>query len=321
VYVAVGGPDPEACALLLNGKVQCWSSTSAPQELAGVSNVVQIAIGGQLCVVSWDGSVACGNPSTGLQTIDGLASVTSVACGQNHACALALDGSVSCWGANDDGQLGTSRPNTTPFKAISSGISRIASGAGSNHTCALTEAGGVVCWGFNGSGQLGQPGFNRTTFSPPPTAVPNLFDATAISVGGDQTCAVIAGAFVDCWGDFHYETRSGSLDLAASAGAQPMAVPGLTGVATDVSVGTNFMCALTDTGAVSCRGSGSVGQLGGGIDQNAFMTTVPVMLRGDTAVRVASGGTYSCALRSNGAVSCWGDTPSAPRPVAGWSND
>ena len=60
---------------------------------------------------------------------------TFISSGADHVCALHSDGSVACWGENDQGQA--TPPNGT-YIAISSGQS---------HTCALRSDGAVVCWG------------------------------------------------------------------------------------------------------------------------------------------------------------------------------
>jgi alpha-tubulin suppressor-like RCC1 family protein len=65
-----------------------------------------------------------------------------------HACARLTNGTVSCWGHNEHGQLGdgttTDRKAAAPAKGIEK-ATRIA--AGRDTTCALVEGGRLFCWG------------------------------------------------------------------------------------------------------------------------------------------------------------------------------
>ncbi|MBN1439629.1 MAG: hypothetical protein JW929_09490 [Anaerolineales bacterium] len=80
--VAVGGS--HTCALTKTGGVNCWGGNSS----------------GQL----GDGSTTDRNAPA---TVSGLSSgVAAIAAGGSHTCALLDNGSVKCWGLNDDGQLG-----------------------------------------------------------------------------------------------------------------------------------------------------------------------------------------------------------------------
>ena len=56
--------------------------------------------------------------------------------GTDHACALHSDGSITCWGADDEGQA--TPPATGRFIAISSS---------DKGTCAVRDNGEVLCWG------------------------------------------------------------------------------------------------------------------------------------------------------------------------------
>jgi alpha-tubulin suppressor-like RCC1 family protein len=124
-----------------------------------------------------------------------------IAAGVNHTCAVVDDGSVRCWGANDDGQLGY--PGTsevgyweTPASAgpvdLGPGHTAIAIAAGDLHTCALLDDGTVRCWGLNNFGQLGygntdNVGDDETPASAGPVELGTARTAVAITAGGDRT--------------------------------------------------------------------------------------------------------------------------------------
>jgi hypothetical protein len=69
----------------------------------------------------------------------------TLAAGGRHTCGLKKDGSVSCWGENDDGQ---STPKPGAYVQLA---------AGGAHTCGLKKDGSVSCWGTNRFGQSTPP--------------------------------------------------------------------------------------------------------------------------------------------------------------------
>src|SRR5260370_850809 len=89
--------------------------------------------------------------------------VVEIAVGVHHTCAIKLDGTVWCTGANTNGQLGQGTvgglPSTAWVQVHDTGLAPIhdatAIAAGSEHTCALRAAGAVSCWGHDDDGQLG----------------------------------------------------------------------------------------------------------------------------------------------------------------------
>jgi hypothetical protein len=71
-----------------------------------------------------------------------------------------------------------------------------------------------------------------------------------------------------------------------------------------ISTGVEHSCALLSTGAITCWGDNSFGQLGAGEIGGSI---VPVDVPGVTsAVAISAGGYHSCALLSTGAITCWG---------------
>ena len=206
----------QTCALTSTGGVECWGagSTTVPVAVSGLSSgVIAITSGGTFaCALTTAGGVECwgdnsyGQLGNGTATdssvpvaVSGLSSgVSAISAGNAQTCALQAGGGVECWGDNFAGQLGngTTTGSLVPVavSGLSSGVSAIS--AGSNYTCALTSAGGVECWGDNTYGQLGN---GTTTDSSVPVAVSGLSSAaSAISAGGNHTCALTTAEGVQC---------------------------------------------------------------------------------------------------------------------------
>jgi hypothetical protein len=112
-----------ACAQLDSGRWSCWGDgggcadtesrlppAHAP-ELDGEIDLARASGGCFWCSVASDHTLECGaGPGgTGELRLSGVARVTA---GNAHACAILLDGTVQCWGANVRGELGRSSSQT-----------------------------------------------------------------------------------------------------------------------------------------------------------------------------------------------------------------
>jgi alpha-tubulin suppressor-like RCC1 family protein len=174
----------------------------------------------------------------------------------------------------------------------------VALGTGVEHTCALRSDGTIRCWGSNGSGELGDG--SAVLHSSTPVSVSGISTATAISVGGYYSCALLAGGTVDCWGDNSLgELGDGTNDNSST----PVPVSGITG-ATAIASGRFHTCALIAGGAVRCWGDNEFGALGDGTTDGS---SIPVAVSGLTgATAISSGDQHSCALFATGSVQCWG---------------
>jgi alpha-tubulin suppressor-like RCC1 family protein len=89
-----------------------------------------------------------------------------VSADDNHTCALTVRGVVTCWGWNEDGQLGDGRNyygsdaapvgwSLAPVDVLGLGNDGITVSTGLNYSCAMTAGFDVKCWGDNTYGQLG----------------------------------------------------------------------------------------------------------------------------------------------------------------------
>ena len=209
---------------------------------AGTSleNIVQVSAGyGHTCALNTEGKVLCWGSGTygrmgdngyaynykrlypgfvkGINNSGTLGEVVQLSAGLYHTCAVASNGMLSCWGANDKGQLGRryaqynenyhprfvrSGQNAPPLE----GIIEVDSGVG--HTCALTSENKVFCWGQMSSGALGN-GVDSGDYTRDPilvldssgTAGSTFGDVIQIVAGQGKSCTLKADNTVYCWGN------------------------------------------------------------------------------------------------------------------------
>ena len=140
------------CAIPGDGSVSCWGYNG----------------NGQL----GDGTNTDRNTPTQISSLGTDRTAVSIAVGYRNTCVILDDGSVSCWGNNNYGQLGdgTTTNRNTPTQTSSLGTDRtaVAIDSGNQHTCAILDDGSVSCWGYNSNGQLGD---GTTTDRNTPTAI------------------------------------------------------------------------------------------------------------------------------------------------------
>jgi len=259
----------------------------------------------------YDPYAGLGSPKCAL--IDQLSSSSplsnlDIAVGSYFGCAVRSNGTVSCWGQNDSGQMGnsiSSNPQLTPLPVDGlTGIDSIAAGAA--HACALQSDFAVRCWGNNSNGQLG----NGTTNTPNPSAaIATLFpNAVQVTAGHAHTCVRMANSGVQCAGrNEHGQLGNGT--KTDSATPVDVVVPSTwNGWVSLVVAGGSQTCAVVgDDNHVECWGQIVPHSL---VDQ-----VTPTALRlppdghDNTLIGVGSlavGYHHNCALTNAGLVECWG---------------
>ncbi|MEH3053948.1 MAG: hypothetical protein PGN13_08070 [Patulibacter minatonensis] len=273
-----------ACAVIAGGVVRCWGD-----GLFG-------RVGARGTDHRLDGLPDGPSDEASVVPLGGAA--LSVSAGDQHACALLVDGSVRCWGAGANGRLGsgatddrldglvdatsrTDEPSTVPLGGPATAVS-----AGGGHTCALMATGDVRCWGLGTSGQLGT-GTNN---------------ASLLDAAGEQASTV-------------------PIKPIGTTAANAAKTPNLKAVA--ISAGDSHTCAIVEGGDVRCWGAGDQGQLGQGATDGRLDSSQTAVADaatrvgggpdgkgpglGSPAVAITAGSSTTCAALDSGAVRCWGN--------------
>ena len=192
-----------ACAASAD-KVLCWGDRSRVELADNVAD----AGGGPL--PPRFGFIAVGDSPY-------VENTQALVCGARHTCALvAKDSAVVCWGANDEGQLGSGSTSATTHAVRSSKLySSSTVSVGDGNTC-VVHGGALRCVGRNDRGQLGSVGASSTSLV-------TAFEGAALLGGArNHACATQAGRLM-CWG----ANDNGQLGPGSTApsSATPVAVP------------------------------------------------------------------------------------------------
>ena len=307
------------CFALADKTVKCWGKndenalgsaigamSSTPVAVPGVSDSTQIsAAGNSACVRLSTGMTSCWGGQNGGYPPSNVSNVVTVSvAGGLRACALYVNGTVGCWGANGNLQLGGVQGG--PVAGVSGASSMHASDASGY---AIVN-GKIFGWGGNQYAQLGlgdvAPAQTGTAIELPAPA-----GFTQVSGGGTYACGVSAGV-IYCWGGDNTD-RS----VLGTNEAMPVNVPhaiALTPAITDfIEVSTSHLhaCARTASGDVYCWGSNNLGRLGvnntalGGVSAPLKVTTFGVGTVAGPVMEIHTGFGNTC-VRTNTQVYCWG---------------
>ena len=185
-FTHVGTSFLHTCATRNDGSMWCWGMNANNQtgDSNGSYHINPVQLDGtdwidlttgfyHTCGLKRDNTLWCwggnqsgqlGNATIPVQDLSTSATAMQVdgtwqsaSAGQSHTCAIALDGSLWCWGSNSAGQLGTGSAlgNGIPVVVRSSVATWSMVASGNSHTCAVASDGSLWCWGDNTDGQLG----------------------------------------------------------------------------------------------------------------------------------------------------------------------
>lgn len=201
-----------------------------------------------------------------------------VVVGDQASCALMTDGTVACWGRNNEGQLGNVKTtdSPTPVRLALRGVKDIV--MGSAHACALLDDESVTCWG--------RIYYGKKENLLVPTAAPGVARAKRLFAVRTASCATLDDHSLVCWGDIdtkgHLRLSGGSMNRVPTP-----------------ANGLDHVAAVSANGALA--EDGSVWYWGSDGD--------PVKTAMSDVIEIASTGDQICGLRRDGSVACAGGKP------------
>jgi alpha-tubulin suppressor-like RCC1 family protein len=322
----------QICAIRKTGQLYCWKTRHLGKEKEkrivpeplNFSDWRSVSSGGaHTCAIRSTGKLYCwGNNSFG-QLGDGTRSnfrttmlpISSnlddwsvISAGGNHTCAIRSTGKLYCWGNNSNGQLGdgtkTHRSIPTPVSAEIADW--IAVSTGGLKTCAIRRTGELYCWGqiF-----IEKEGAHILTDQTTPAPVPTPFsDWESVSVGSFHTCAIRRSGNLYCWG-FNSMGQLGINTTMSPTIPVPVPLQEKELEATEwvnISTGGAHTCAISQTRKISCWGFNLNGQLGNGTKKDSLVP-IPLSIESSGWVTITAGGSFTCAIRNTGELSCWGE--------------
>lgn len=249
-----------------------------------------------VCVV---GSAVLG-PVTAAADADGQAvGWSAVSAGGQHVCGLASDGSLWCWGRNNDGQNGTGNQQDRHVPTqVGSDTDWAQLSVGYAHTCAIKSDASLWCWG---SGRLGRLGLGDKDDRSTPSQVGGGDVWAQVSAGVKHTCGVQVDHTLWCWGQGVFGAlgtgRYGNVDT-------PRQVAGADWE--QVTTGRIHTCAIKTDQSLWCWGDNGSGELGQGHYDRG--TAVPVRVVGEQQqwAQVTAGYFTTMAIAADGALWGWG---------------
>jgi hypothetical protein len=216
---------------------------------------------------------------------------TTISVGYRHACGVASEDAVYCFGDLFD-------PPFTPLlwlpRLYAQGLRELTSA--SYNSCGLDADGTAVCW----------DGHARFGVSKLPAAIPGGVRFGSLAAGGHYGEPVWCGIALDgatwCWGSNHFGAL-GTGSANSGGASAPVRIAGDPGFA-QIAAGY-IVCGRTAAGAVYCWGPE--------VNYPPFQENVagggsPVRLTTTVAFRTISVGQWhACGLDATGAAWCWGN--------------
>lgn len=350
----VASGDNHTCAINLYGELYCWGDNSFNQLGDGTSNnsnepvkvddslypvedekfIKVLASNEFSCALSTVGLLYCWgdneNNQLATNSIDESFSPKLIvdednepilfkefSLGDEHVCALKIDGTAVCWGANDKGQLGNNSTTNSPspVDVFMTNPTRLFEKLYSNKdmNCGVESSNDVYCWGSNEFGKIGVNSSSTNILLP--TSDSNIF--SKLSIGENSFCGLEADGEISCAGSNSHGQIARTKDSDDDGVNDQLEFSTIQSVSMsnfsidnkfiDIAVGENHACALSAGGKVYCFGDNSQNQCGKPNGSEFDEVTLTHWYDEFQFTSIFAKNNKTCGFVGNGDAYCWGD--------------
>jgi alpha-tubulin suppressor-like RCC1 family protein len=286
-WAAVDAGSEHICAIRTDGTLWCWDdlADSSPARVGADTTWATVSSAGDTtCATRTDGSLWCWESDPPVR-VRPATRWSSVSVGDGHVCGVPVTGTVQCWGPDLADQPMGGDPE---FRRAS-----WASLATERDSCAVDTGHALWCWGEEQAPKRWAPAKSWS----------------AVAVGAFHTCGLTTGGDMWCWGG----NQSGQLgDGTTKDRADPVAVN--TDLKWTAIVADGWRtCGLTTAGTLWCWGNASPGPVGeAGMPLDSLAWAEPLRVGTGTDWEQVAAGAYTCAVRTDRSLACWGRAVDSP---------
>jgi Regulator of Chromosome Condensation (RCC1) repeat protein len=242
--------------------------------------------GGLWCMQPYDPKLPLRKPTL----ISGFEqNVTMVGSGDRYTCAI-IQSALKCWD-------GASLSADSVLEVIPSGVTHLSSG---EPQCAVVD-GRVKCWFM----EFQQRENNYKLVVEEVAGLKgDLRDLSAHGADNQHYACAVDSEGLKCWGGRDNSLILGRKGAGGKPDSGPVLVPGFEKGVTAVYAGPLHACAVKSAKVYCWGGFNFFGELGDGTTRSS---EAPVEVKNlDNVIQVAVGTSYTCALRADNRVFCWG---------------
>jgi hypothetical protein len=239
------------CGILQGSRrILCWGRNDLGQASPPVGKYRYVAMGeNHGCALTINGHLRCwGVPSAFPSPEQAKGRFLSVAAGDDHTCAIRANQNLACWGNNDNGEL------KVPIGKFRQVVAR------GDHSCGVTRDNRLLCWG-----EKAFIDYSQSVHMP----------VKKVATGQLHACALRIDGLAQCWGNGIYGENQAPVDRFI-----------------DIVAGDWHTCGLRADHTALCWGRDQYGQTQVGMNKYRM---------------IAGGGMQTCGiLRGSSHLACHG---------------